>query len=188
MKFQALSLLSSVALFALSTPAFAQLSKPEAKIAATVDAEYERSVALLERMVNQNSGTMNFAGVKTVGDMMRAELEPLGFKVEWLDMAKAGRAGHLVATKAGKKGTKKLLLIAHLDTVFEADSPFQKFVRRGDQAVGPGAGDDKGGMVVMGRPVGPTRPPLPTATKERQAYIAKQLEELGIMDTEPHGW
>ena len=148
MKFQSLSLLSSVALFALSKPAFAQLSKPEAKMAATVDAEYERSVALLERMVNQNSGTMNFAGVKTVGDMMRAELEPLGFKVEWLDMAKAGRAGHLVATKAGKKGTKKLLLIAHLDTVFEADSPFQKFVRNGDEAVGPGAGDDKGGMVV----------------------------------------
>lgn len=149
MKFQALSLMSSVALLALSTPAFAQLSQPEAKMAATVDAEYERSVALLERMVNQNSGTMNFAGVKTVGDMMRAELEPLGFKVAWLDMAKAGRAGHLVATKAGKKGTKKLLLIAHLDTVFEADSPFQKFVRNGDEAVGPGAGDDKGGMVVI---------------------------------------
>lgn len=46
----------------------------------------------------------------------------------------------------------------------------------------------KGGMVIMGRPVGPTRPPLPTATKERQAYIATQLEELGILQTEPHGW
>ena len=46
----------------------------------------------------------------------------------------------------------------------------------------------KGGMVVMGRPAGPTRPPLPTATPERQAYIATQLEELGILDTEPHGW
>ena len=46
----------------------------------------------------------------------------------------------------------------------------------------------KGGMVVMGRPVGPTRPPLPTASKERQAYIATQLGELGILETEPHGW
>ena len=46
----------------------------------------------------------------------------------------------------------------------------------------------KGGMVIMGRPVGPTRPPLPTATKERQAYIRSQLEELGVLDTEPHGW
>jgi len=46
----------------------------------------------------------------------------------------------------------------------------------------------KGGMVMMGRDVGPTRPPLPTATKERQAYLRTQLEELGVMDTEPHGW
>lgn len=46
----------------------------------------------------------------------------------------------------------------------------------------------KGGMVMMGRPVGPTRPPLPTATAERQAYLRAQLEELGILDSEPHGW
>ncbi len=138
-------------------PALAQsrpaLSKPEAKMTTTVDSEYERSVALLERMVNQNSGTMNFSGVKLVADMMRAELEPLGFTVQWVDMKAAGRAGHLVASKKGKPGTKKLLLIAHLDTVFEADSPFQTFkrIKSGDkdEAEGPGAGDDKGGMVVI---------------------------------------
>src|SRR3546814_7518217 len=59
-----------------------------------------------------------------------------------------GRAGHLIATHAGKPDTKRLLLIAHLDTVFEPDSPFQRFERMGDKAKGPGAGDDKGGMVV----------------------------------------
>lgn len=46
----------------------------------------------------------------------------------------------------------------------------------------------KGGMVIMGRPVGPTRAPLPTATKERQAFIRSQLGELGVLDSEPHGW
>jgi dihydrodipicolinate synthase/N-acetylneuraminate lyase len=46
----------------------------------------------------------------------------------------------------------------------------------------------KGGMVIMGRPVGPTRPPLPTASAERQAHIRRELEALGILDTEPHGW
>ena len=46
----------------------------------------------------------------------------------------------------------------------------------------------KGGMVIMGRAVGPTRAPLPTATPERQAYIRAQLEDLGILDSEPHGW
>ena len=46
----------------------------------------------------------------------------------------------------------------------------------------------KGGMVMMGRPVGPTRPTLPTATKERQDYIRSQLDDMGILQTEPHGW
>ncbi len=46
----------------------------------------------------------------------------------------------------------------------------------------------KGGMVLMGRPVGPTRPPLPTASPERQAFIRRELEDLGILDSEPHGW
>ncbi len=144
-----LPLMFAAGMLAVAVPANAQLSKPETKMTATVDAEYDRSVALLEKLVNQNSGTMNFDGVKAVSEMIRAELEPLGFKVEWVDMSGAKRAGHLIASKTGKKGTKKLLLIAHLDTVFEADSPFQKFVRKGDEAEGPGAGDDKGGMVVI---------------------------------------
>jgi 4-hydroxy-tetrahydrodipicolinate synthase len=46
----------------------------------------------------------------------------------------------------------------------------------------------KGGMALVGRPVGPTRPPLPTASKERLDYIAKQLDALGVYATEPHGW
>jgi glutamate carboxypeptidase len=214
MKFRALMLCSSLAFVVLSPMAHAKLSPSEAKMVATVDAEYERSITLLEKLVNQNSGTMNFSGVKIVGDMMRAELEPLGFKVEWIDMAKAGRSGHLVATKAGKKGAKRLLLIAHLDTVFEADSPFQTFVRNGEQAIGPGAGDDKGGMVVIvsalramqaagtlkeasieihmtgdeedaGDPIDITRAPLIAAGKT--ADVALDFEGLSIEDGKDMG-
>lgn len=130
-------------------PANAQLSKPEKMMAANVDAEYEKHIDLLERMVNQNSGTMNFDGVKAVSEMMRAELLHLGFTVSWRDMSAVNRAGHLVATKSGAKGLKKLLLSAHLDTVFEKESPFQKFKRNAQFAAGPGAVDDKGGMIVM---------------------------------------
>jgi glutamate carboxypeptidase len=140
---------AGVAILGFSVPAAAQLASAETKMVVTIDAEYERSVALLERLVNQNSGTMNFAGIEAVGRMMRAELEPLGFTVEWTPMASAKRAGHLIATKRGRASAKRLLLIAHLDTVFEKDSPFQRFVRKGEQAEGPGAGDDKGGMVVI---------------------------------------
>jgi 4-hydroxy-tetrahydrodipicolinate synthase len=46
----------------------------------------------------------------------------------------------------------------------------------------------KGAMINMGRPVGPTRPPLPTATKERVEFLRNKLEEYGILNAEPHGW
>jgi glutamate carboxypeptidase len=134
---------------ALAPAAYAKLSKAESAMAKTVTAEQAYSLALLEKLVNQNSGSLNLEGVEKVGAMMRAELEPLGFKVEWKPMTDTGRAGHLIATHVGKPDTKRLLLIAHLDTVFEPDSPFQKFTRKGDMGEGPGAGDDKGGMVVI---------------------------------------
>lgn len=116
---------------------------------ATIAAEQERHVQLLERLVNQNSGTLNAAGVKAVGDIMRAELEPLGFRVRWVDMTATGRSGHLLATHKGNGRGKRVLLIGHLDTVFEPSSPFQRFTREGSRAVGPGVGDDKGGLVVI---------------------------------------
>ena len=134
---------------ALAPAAHAKLSQTESGMAKTVEAEGDRSLALLEKLVNQNSGSLNLEGVEKVGAMMRAELEPLGFKVEWKPMRDTGRAGHLIATHVGKPDTKRLLLIAHLDTVFEPDSPFQRFERMGDKAKGPGVGDDKGGMVVV---------------------------------------
>jgi glutamate carboxypeptidase len=81
--------------------------------------------------------------------MVRAELEPLGFKTTWVDMTAAGRAGHLVARHKGKGRGKRLLLIGHLDTVFEPDSPFQSWTRNGNLGTGPGAGDDKGGIAVI---------------------------------------
>lgn len=136
-------------LFTASTASVAALSPAEQKMTKTVDAEYERSVALLEKLVNQNSGSLNIEGVTKVGEMMRAELEPLGFQVSWIPMTEVKRAGHIVAVHKGNGKGKRMLLIGHLDTVFEKDSPFQTFVRKGEKGEGPGAGDDKGGMVVM---------------------------------------
>ena len=142
-----LALLAAVAIVSCASPALAQTSEAERIMASTVVAEHDRHVALLERMVNQNSGTLNLPGVRAVGEMIRPELEALGFQVGWLEMAETARAGHLVATLAGPG--RNILLIGHLDTVFEVDSPFQTFVRDGDTATGPGVGDDKGGVVVI---------------------------------------
>jgi len=139
----------ALSLLAAPLPAAAELTRAERTMIATVDAEQERTLAMLEKWVNQNSGSLNIEGVTKVGEMLRAELEPLGFKVDWIDMKAAGRAGHIVARHAGKPGGKRLLLIGHLDTVYETDSPFQRWSRKGNDGEGPGAGDDKGGMAVM---------------------------------------
>ncbi len=143
-------ILACLPFFALTTTASAvTLSVQEQKIVSAVDAGQTRSVALLQRLVEQNSGTHNPQGVEAVARMLTPEFEALGFRVQWKPLPQTGRAGHLIATHAGSGKGKRLLLIGHLDTVFEADSPFQGFRREGARAIGPGVGDDKGGDVVM---------------------------------------
>ena len=137
------------ALLLAGTPAMAALSPAERAMTQSVEAGYEPAIGLLETLVNQNSGSMNFAGVKAVADMLRPQFEALGFTVTWQPMDAAKRAGHLIAVHKGRAGTTKMLLIGHLDTVFEPDSPFQTFERTGDMAKGPGVADDKGGVVTM---------------------------------------
>jgi glutamate carboxypeptidase len=133
----------------MPVPASAALSRAERTMIATVDSEQRRTTVLLQRWVDQNSGTMNKAGVEAVRDMVEPEFRQLGFTTQWIDMSAAGRAGHLVARHKGSRTGKRLLLIAHLDTVFEPDSPFQRWTQEGDRAHGPGAGDDKGGIAVI---------------------------------------
>jgi glutamate carboxypeptidase len=127
-----------------------QLTPSERRILIAVDAGTPRAVALLEQSVNINSGTLNLAGVRQVGDLLAAEFASLGFQTRWIDGAAWGRAGHLVAEWRGTGQGPKLLLIGHLDTVFEPDSPVQRFERVGaDSARGPGVTDMKGGNAVM---------------------------------------
>lgn len=123
------------------------LSVVERRIATEVDARAEEAIELLERAVNINSGSMNFEGVRATGVLFREEFNALGFETEWIDGTPFERAGHLVARRSGTG--PRLLLIGHLDTVFEPSSPFQRFERDGDRAGGPGVVDMKGGDVVI---------------------------------------
>ena len=120
----------------------------ERAIVSYIDAHNAEALALLERVVNINSGTNNIAGVKAVGAIFRQEFDRLGFTTNWVEGAAWGRAGHLVAEHPGRG--PKMLLIGHLDTVFEPDSPFQKFQRIDEKtAKGPGIIDMKGGDVII---------------------------------------
>lgn len=125
------------------------LSPLEQRIADEVKAWQPEAIGLLERSARINSGTFNLAGVRAVGEVYRKELEALGFKTVWIDMPREmGRAGHLVANRMGKQG-KRLLLLGHLDTVFEPDATAPLWERESETvARGQGVGDMKGGNVV----------------------------------------
>jgi glutamate carboxypeptidase len=120
----------------------------ERAIVAYVDGHNAEALTLLERVVNINSGTQNFAGVRDVGAIFLTSFDRLGFKTRWVDGAPFQRAGHLIAEHRGSG--PKLLLVGHLDTVFERDSPFQRFQRVDEKtATGPGIIDMKGGDVII---------------------------------------
>lgn len=127
----------------------ASMDSTEARIVAAVDARNEEAIIALEELVNINSGTMNPEGIRRVGAYFERELAALGFVTRWIDQPpELARGGHLFAEVDGDRG-KRILMIGHLDTVFEPDSPFQHFRREGDIAYGPGVEDMKGGNLVI---------------------------------------
>ncbi len=133
----------------LAGAARAQLVADEAAMVAWIERQTVEVETLVERLVNINSGTMNHAGVREVGAILDEELAGLGFDTEWIELpAEVERAGHLFARRSGNRG-KRLLLIGHLDTVFEQGDAFQDFVREGSWASGPGSVDMKSGDVVI---------------------------------------
>lgn len=140
-------LLAAAAVLCCFSVSAAPRDAKEKALVRHVDAGQKASIELLEQIVNVNSGTMNFAGVRKVGDMLRPHFEALGFKVNWVDGTPFGRAGHLVATRTGRG--PHVLLIGHIDTVFEPDHPLQKWERvDANIARGPGTSDMKGGIIV----------------------------------------
>ena len=141
--------LSLCFLAAISNIKAQSLSDTEQKIIAYINQHLPETKDLLIKTVNINSGTLNIEGVKKVGAIYSAELEKAGLKSEWVNLPDSlHRAGHLVATKKGKKG-KRVFIIGHLDTVFEPDMPANPWKMLNDStATGQGANDMKGGDVI----------------------------------------
>ncbi|MEO9967056.1 MAG: M20/M25/M40 family metallo-hydrolase [Reichenbachiella sp.] len=143
------SILVALLLSGLALMCSAQISKIESKIVRSVEIHNQTYVQLLKDVVNTNSGTMNFDGVRAVGMTLKPYFDDLGMETTWVSGESFNRAGHLVAVNKGTKGPK-LLLIGHLDTVFEPDHPFQSFQMLNDSLIqGPGVIDMKGGDVII---------------------------------------
>ncbi len=132
------------------------VSDVEKAIINSVEDGLSTSIKELKQVVNINSGTMNFDGVKKVGLIFVKQLTELGFDAAFVDGSAFGRAGHVVATReptngpTGNTSGSKILMIGHLDTVFAKDDAFQAYNDLGDNRVhGPGITDMKGGNVII---------------------------------------
>jgi len=126
-----------------------KLNRDEKRVVSIVDENMEQAINFLESVVNINSGTNNVEGVRKVGDVFKLQLDALGFDTKWIDMpAEMKRAGHLFGEIKGTKG-KKILLLGHLDTVFEPVGNTPGFVRQDTIAFGPGTVDMKGGDMIL---------------------------------------
>lgn len=101
---------------------------------------------LLEKLVDINSGTQNVEGLEQVRSVLIPEFEALGFVTTSTDLGE----GRKLLSFQLPGSTPELLLVGHLDTVFEKTTgPAQRLRRQGDRLSGPGVIDMKGGVVLM---------------------------------------
>ena len=120
-----------------------------------VRARYRATVATVEALVNLDSGSYSPAGVNRVADALEARLRAGGWTVE-RHRHRPGpgepRLGDvLVGRRAGglppEAGGRRLLLMAHMDTVFDDGTAAARPFRTADgRAYGPGVADDKAGL------------------------------------------
>jgi glutamate carboxypeptidase len=112
-------------------------------------AEQPAVVKTLEKLVNIETGTGTADGMAAMSDLLEAELKALGLSVGRSKAVGAVVGDNIVGRLEGKGG-KKLLLMAHMDTVYVkgtlAKAPFRV---DGNRAFGPGIADDKGGIAVI---------------------------------------
>jgi glutamate carboxypeptidase len=143
----------------LSTPVQAQAVEPILRLA---QAEKAATLKTLEELVNHESGSRDIEGLDKLADYIASRLKALGGQVELLeakpeDMYRMHdtppKVGKMVkATFTGSQGTsgRKILLIAHMDTVYlKGMLAKQPFRIEGNRAFGLGIADDKGGVAVI---------------------------------------
>jgi glutamate carboxypeptidase len=137
------------------------VSDPRAEPAgllAPLGERYDRLLAGIEELVNIDSGSYTAEGVNRVADLCQARFEAGGWTVErhrhrpGPDWAGPPLGDMVVGRRSGRRpvaeGGRRLLLLAHMDTVFdEGAAAARPFRTRDGRAYGPGVTDDKAGVV-----------------------------------------
>ena len=135
------------AMLLLATPGMAPAAEANKPLLDSAERQQPGAIKLWERLVNIDSGTGDMEGVNAVGAVAVEELKKLGAAIEMVPALPAF-GDNIVASLSGS-GKGKILLIAHMDTVFKkGDAAARPFRIEGGRAYGPGVSDDKAGIVV----------------------------------------
>jgi glutamate carboxypeptidase len=119
----------------------------DARVWAAAEARRPEQMKLLEQLVNIDSGTGDVEGGRKIAAVLIPRLQALGMTVETVAAEAPGLPENIVARLAGT-GKGRILIIAHLDTVFEPGTAAKRpFRTDATKAYGPGVGDEKGGVV-----------------------------------------
>jgi glutamate carboxypeptidase len=162
--------------------ALAELTALETNIAAAREA----FIADLERLVNTDCGSYTKRGVDAVGQWTADFLRRQGASVEQRPHETLGDT--VVATfDGGAAAGPRVLLIGHLDTVFDEGTAASRPFRIADgRAYGPGVTDMKSGLLAGLYAIAALRAVLGELPFERLVYIANPDEEIGSVSSSPH--
>ena len=161
-----------------------------AEIRAAIAGEEAAYLSDLERLVNIDCGSYTPAGVDEIGRFVAGFMTDCGAAVEVRPDPAGTRGATVIGTWAGPRGTAggpRILLIGHMDTVFDpgtaAERPFS--IDAEGIARGPGVTDMKSGLLagLYALKVLAAAGPLPF---ERLTYIANPDEEIGSPSSTPH--
>ena len=115
-------------------------------------ARYDDYLDRLELMVGVDCGSYSPEGVNRIGDLCSSAFREHGWSVERRAHEPAAgepQLGDLVIGTLRGSGGKRMLLIGHMDTVFDdGTAAARPFRVQGDRAFGPGVSDMKGGLLA----------------------------------------
>lgn len=122
------------------------------ELAAILERRYDAYVEALREMVSIDCGSYTPEGVNRVADLCQRRFEEAGWKVERVPH-RPGRGepqlGDLLMGRIDGSGGRRLLLIGHMDTVFDPGTAAERPFRIEDgRARGPGVSDMKGGLLA----------------------------------------
>jgi glutamate carboxypeptidase len=116
-------------------------------------------VETLRELVNIESGSRDKEGLDRLAALLGQRLSTLGGKVEYYEPNAADTyrlydtpkdIGKVVIARFAGSGTRRIMLLAHMDTVYAHGTLAKRPYRvEGSRAYGPGIADDKGGIAVL---------------------------------------